>query len=406
MPPRSDRVKFLVRKGLPRSQRPKCWFTFSNASKMMEQHPDLYRTLIESEHKDSNTNSNNRMLQCVNEIERDLYRTFPDNVKFKHIPIKANKFDGTKSSACVSKRRMLSKSLMSISNQTELFSEITPRQLCKRKSPKTIINDSEVPKLPDKSNTLFTRSFDQLQSLSSNEIIEYEVTTSFESNISSIQSGNNYIHSSLNIDMIDDVSEDEFSDSGSFKINASFSSLQKIKKSVVQSGFIHSKQNIKKHSAKPGSLETTWNFATKFLNPFKSKKEKQMSKSSIKVGSFSNSERSLAESDLLSKSSILFGNYRTDALFFDKIKHKNKKAFSDSCLFSIRKHEKQDSRETAKGSLSIASVNDPGPILSQEANPYVISLRQVLVCFAYYSLNHQDIKLSRTCSYKIGYCQS
>jgi hypothetical protein len=47
------------------------------------------------------------------------------------------------------------------------------------------------------------------------------------------------------------------------------------------------------------------------------------------------------------------------------------------------------------------------PFNNVEGNQYIRSLRQVLVCFAYYSWKSKpDIPLPKSCTYQIGYCQS
>ncbi|KAH6581260.1 hypothetical protein BASA60_002503 [Batrachochytrium salamandrivorans] len=87
--PRSDRVKRMVRKGIPMSHRANAWFKFSGAEALSQQDPGLYIMLLFREEQDRRqgyTSHNNPILEFVDIIERDLYRTFPDNERFQHRP--------------------------------------------------------------------------------------------------------------------------------------------------------------------------------------------------------------------------------------------------------------------------------------------------------------------------------
>lgn len=79
-PPRSAKVKRFVRKGIPPEWRGQAWFYYAGGPAMVAKHPGLYDTLIEKA-------GSGRLSPTDKElIERDLNRTFPDNIKFKPDP--------------------------------------------------------------------------------------------------------------------------------------------------------------------------------------------------------------------------------------------------------------------------------------------------------------------------------
>ncbi|EGF83751.1 hypothetical protein BATDEDRAFT_21189 [Batrachochytrium dendrobatidis JAM81] len=87
--PRSDQVKRMVRKGIPMKHRASVWFKFSGAEALCAQEPGLYTILCFREAQDRRQgyhSGNNAILEYVDIIERDLYRTFPDNDFFQHQP--------------------------------------------------------------------------------------------------------------------------------------------------------------------------------------------------------------------------------------------------------------------------------------------------------------------------------
>lgn len=75
-PPKSSRVKRFVRKGIPPEYRGAAWFYYAGGYDLMKQNPGhfekLVRTAMESPSDDDKEH-----------IERDLHRTFPDNLHFK-----------------------------------------------------------------------------------------------------------------------------------------------------------------------------------------------------------------------------------------------------------------------------------------------------------------------------------
>lgn len=78
-PPRSTKVKRFVRKGIPPAWRGAAWFHYAGGKKMLANHPGLYDKLLQRvvvELPD----------EAKEQIERDLHRTFPDNICFKPDP--------------------------------------------------------------------------------------------------------------------------------------------------------------------------------------------------------------------------------------------------------------------------------------------------------------------------------
>ncbi|KAI9883211.1 MAG: hypothetical protein M1823_005022 [Watsoniomyces obsoletus] len=80
-PPRSAKVKRYVRKGLPPDWRGPAWFWYAGGYTHLSENPGVYGKLVE-EAENGGINKNDREL-----IERDLHRTFPDNIRFKPDPV-------------------------------------------------------------------------------------------------------------------------------------------------------------------------------------------------------------------------------------------------------------------------------------------------------------------------------
>ena len=79
-PARSSKVKRFVRKGIPPEWRGAAWFWYADGHAQIQKHPGLYQQLVDQAEK-GDMDQNDREL-----IERDLNRTFPDNIKFKPDP--------------------------------------------------------------------------------------------------------------------------------------------------------------------------------------------------------------------------------------------------------------------------------------------------------------------------------
>ncbi|KAK1969680.1 TBC domain-containing protein [Colletotrichum sublineola] len=72
-PPHSAKAKRFVRKGIPPEWRGAAWFYYAGGPAILAKHAGLYDTLLKKKARDVD----------VEAIERDLHRTFPDNIKFK-----------------------------------------------------------------------------------------------------------------------------------------------------------------------------------------------------------------------------------------------------------------------------------------------------------------------------------
>lgn len=73
-PPKSDKVKKLVRKGIPPEWRGGAWFFYAGGNEKLNKNPGVYAKIVAQ-----TAGTRNRDTEV---IERDLHRTFPDNVHF------------------------------------------------------------------------------------------------------------------------------------------------------------------------------------------------------------------------------------------------------------------------------------------------------------------------------------
>lgn len=85
-PPPSPKTKRFVRKGIPPEWRGAAWFYYAGGPAIMAKHSGLYAKLLHMKAKRVD----------VEAIERDLHRTFPDNISFK--PPKGTQFPGARDS--------------------------------------------------------------------------------------------------------------------------------------------------------------------------------------------------------------------------------------------------------------------------------------------------------------------
>ncbi|KAL8767808.1 MAG: hypothetical protein Q9209_005802 [Squamulea sp. 1 TL-2023] len=76
-PDRSPKTLRYIRKGIPPAWRGAAWFYYSGGARLLKENPRTYSSLL-SRCKTSELSSND-----VESIERDLHRTFPDNIHFK-----------------------------------------------------------------------------------------------------------------------------------------------------------------------------------------------------------------------------------------------------------------------------------------------------------------------------------
>ncbi|EME88641.1 uncharacterized protein MYCFIDRAFT_149251 [Pseudocercospora fijiensis CIRAD86] len=83
-PTKSEKAKRYVRKGIPPEFRGAAWFWYAGGPRLYAKHPTLYEDLLVRV-EDGELTDNDR-----EHIERDLHRTFPDNVRFKPDPATMN----------------------------------------------------------------------------------------------------------------------------------------------------------------------------------------------------------------------------------------------------------------------------------------------------------------------------
>ena len=72
----SSLVKRYIRKGIPSSLRGRVWLHYTGTEAVMKKHPERYMKLL-------NVSSDHKYLATRELIERDLHRTFPENIQFK-----------------------------------------------------------------------------------------------------------------------------------------------------------------------------------------------------------------------------------------------------------------------------------------------------------------------------------
>ena len=78
-PPRSPKTQRFILKGLPPAWRGAAWFYYAGGEAYLSSHPHLYSNLLTT--SDLTLSENDKEA-----IERDLHRTFPDNIHFKPSP--------------------------------------------------------------------------------------------------------------------------------------------------------------------------------------------------------------------------------------------------------------------------------------------------------------------------------
>lgn len=76
-PSRSEKLKRYVRKGIPAEWRGNAWWYFARGQELLNKHIGVYDKLL------TKINDPNFMSKDAEIIERDLHRTFPDNVHFQ-----------------------------------------------------------------------------------------------------------------------------------------------------------------------------------------------------------------------------------------------------------------------------------------------------------------------------------
>ncbi|KAI9800528.1 MAG: hypothetical protein M1825_004076 [Sarcosagium campestre] len=76
-PARSSKIKRYVRKGIPPEWRGAAWFWYAGGHIQLQRHPQLYEQLVAKAENGKMTEYDREM------IEKDLHRSFPDNVRYK-----------------------------------------------------------------------------------------------------------------------------------------------------------------------------------------------------------------------------------------------------------------------------------------------------------------------------------
>ncbi|KAF9141880.1 hypothetical protein BGX30_003883 [Mortierella sp. GBA39] len=77
LPPRSAKLKRYIRKGIPPALRGEAWFHYSGAEDKCKANPGLFKRLVAQAKAKGAANEHAEV------IERDLHRTFPENINFK-----------------------------------------------------------------------------------------------------------------------------------------------------------------------------------------------------------------------------------------------------------------------------------------------------------------------------------
>jgi Rab-GTPase-TBC domain len=332
-------AKSFVREGFPRSERGKCWMEYSGASDMMTHDPELYSKLLEQEAHDWKhyTPLNNRVLQCVKEIERDVFRTFPDNFKFRH---------------------------RKLASETDLPMPAHVSQTCRESQLLNLKEHSSDPGMDDQVRNNF-----ELSGENSNEAIRKDSKKVSDEEINAFN---------FNLRSTIQANDDSGTDS-----DGSFSDRNDTSKT-----------------------NSSWVLSFDKFGIFGKPSDTLLSKSSSSVSSVTNDNTSVKQ--VSATISPLIELRPTNGRHSTALKGKS---HSDSDLATMRKSQALSSQQTMKSSMNISKrpVSDHNqPTLSAESNQYILSLRQILVCFAYFSWPHPDpsISFSRQCSYNIGYCQS
>lgn len=86
-PPKSDKVKKMIRRGIPAEWRGNAWFFYAGGNEKLNKHPGVYDRIVKDTYGIKNKDTE--------VIERDLNRTFPDNIYFNE-NLKRNNDNGDK----------------------------------------------------------------------------------------------------------------------------------------------------------------------------------------------------------------------------------------------------------------------------------------------------------------------
>nr|CAI6701107.1 BAF_HP1_G0044280.mRNA.1.CDS.1 [Saccharomyces cerevisiae] len=82
-PSKSERLKRYVRKGIPAEWRGNAWWHFARGQEKLNKNKGVYSQLLRKMKQIKKQNPNEKQVQDLDIIERDLNRTFPDNIHFQ-----------------------------------------------------------------------------------------------------------------------------------------------------------------------------------------------------------------------------------------------------------------------------------------------------------------------------------
>ncbi|KAL3233146.1 GTPase-activating protein GYP3 [Nakaseomyces bracarensis] len=99
-PSKSEKLKRYVRKGIPAEWRGNAWWYFARGQDKLNKNKDVYDKLLAK--MDQLMKTDKKKIQDLDIIERDLHRTFPDNLHFQH-----DTFKGQEPPLILSLRRVL-----------------------------------------------------------------------------------------------------------------------------------------------------------------------------------------------------------------------------------------------------------------------------------------------------------
>ncbi|SMN19518.1 similar to Saccharomyces cerevisiae YOL112W MSB4 GTPase-activating protein of the Ras superfamily that acts primarily on Sec4p [Maudiozyma saulgeensis] len=101
-PPKSEKLKRYVRKGIPAEWRGNAWWYFANGQQLLDENPSTYPQLLSKIDHIETLPDKETKYPDLEIIERDLNRTFPDNIHFQR-----ESFQNTEPEMIKSLRRVL-----------------------------------------------------------------------------------------------------------------------------------------------------------------------------------------------------------------------------------------------------------------------------------------------------------
>lgn len=98
-PPKSDKVKKMVRRGIPAEWRGNAWFFYAGGNEKLNKHVGVYEQIVRDTRGIHNKDTE--------VIERDLNRTFPDNIYFNELITSTSIEEGSEMYMITALRRVL-----------------------------------------------------------------------------------------------------------------------------------------------------------------------------------------------------------------------------------------------------------------------------------------------------------